>query len=1709
MPGPGTSPVRPRERGAAFILVLAVLLALLTLAGPLIYDATQQNVASTAHMARAEARAYAGAMARYARERLVAGHRAEEALRAEDRGGAPDNGEAPRLDTPEVDLPEEFRVAARLEDAAGMPLRDDEGHPLLHFADPRGVLVDLKVRDEQSYPNLLTAPPFLIAAVLGRTVLADDLGRDDTEIRVEDGSAFPEEQGYLLIDGEVVFYQQRVGNLFTGCRRGLPEGLQARGHREDAWVLDDRARRVAMLPFREQPPYGELPSPAAATYVKRLVSGQGPALTLEEVERLVERFSIHGRGFVAGGFGPPVTLERDFDPEEFMVEGRKDAALLVSSVQGCGSGTVVRITDGVNTEYRMVGANRAGGFRGGSGVLVLMEPPRNAYRRGATTVAPLLRHPVNVNAAPREVLVQIMEGLKTGLMGRSRGTLGRVGGTAAGIAADAMISARPVTGFKHLRLILEEARTTHPLVFTTLHAHAIYRNAVNPGDLSLSTSTVPFSFRSFDHYEISSAASVNDGAGMELARHRVREWVSLAPPGPLVRSLDTQADFEQPILRWWGARWTTTHPLPVARFMPFDAGVPYDRIPRMLHRFGSELDVLAAAGGGREREREEQADRISAEDGLFPDPETGDVRLLPARMPASGYVQHFDGPAGLLRDPQVPLDRIDPEGWLLDRGPFRFEAASRGGGRRRSTRRGRGSGGGSLVDRYAANPVRVDLWYQTDRSTGGRRVIFDLVGTDPEEDRIQLVLEGDGALRARVSGRTLDDPGDGFEEVAETLWYPQAGGFWQAFTWYHLGMAYRGTKPEDVSILVDGFKRGRSRYLTRLAGAVTADDTGFAVEDAEFWPQRGVARVGSEVISFERNGNSFEVVQLNGQPWGRGRRGTRAMAHPSGTPVSLFGYSTPPRTVDGRTGVVIPRGGGTLASNLGPMAVATFASNDQVSINVGGGPPGGPGTSVTLEVHDPAEPGGDVLDLVETSRGPGGLDAFPAAGGYVLIVSLSVTGFQGGGLEFAHYEQRSGNRLMGLSSVSPPNPSLGGGGGPQISVTRMVHPVRLVGMGTVPDQEPLACVFPLSIPVTDATGYAQPVSARGSTYDTWPEFVQVGQPDLVRLQEHDVEWIRYHHVDVVGGHLLCDEAAFLQSSGQALQTLYLGSGSIAGAHTVLRGTLPMREQCGTAALTDGRHLQGGDVVPCIRTVSHTRAAAINAPNVAVSGGSGTGATFPEAPVNGQRWSAAGWGDRVTIEEPNGAGRTRARVSWAGLDQRFQLQGLGGGGPGGGGGGAGGPTLPPDYTRYPGHGWIAFDRSPGREFRQRRRLPRDGRTENRTAYVRLLKFPSGELPFIGRGAEAAAGGAVDGIGAAGGRIDELRVADFEPDRYVVWDHGVLDLSAPDPGATSVAVDSGAEEVPIANVRWLFSNGGRGGARRYVLPDGREIRYEEEVRGLPRNTGGLVRIDEEIIAFREIGTGTGGAPALLNCQRGFMDTLAEEHGYGADVVFLEFIPVTMLEGGASPEDWELAVTGMRGFAREGTLLVNREMIHYTSISQNRFLMPPLRDAQRREVGGLLRGRYGTRPQAHGPESIVMEMPFRYWDRYAEREDSSEMSWYGLSLDLPGAFFQRIAFDEYRPGPATDIVVLARTQGDVPWYADPGTPGLFRFEESKEDLPARIMSTGTRLDVRVMFRYLSGALEPETMMQHDWKRTPELRALSVHYMRDPQVLARESGR
>jgi hypothetical protein len=764
--------------------------------------------------------------------------------------------------------------------------------------------------------------------------------------------------------------------------------------------------------------------------------------------------------------------------------------------------------------------------------------------------------------------------------------------------------------------------------------------------------------------------------------------------------------------------------------------------------------------------------------------------------------------------------------------------------------------------------------------------------------------------------------------------------------------------------------------------------------------------------------------------------------------------------------------------------VAQFVPNKEVVVNSSDPP-------IQWSVFDPAGPNGTSLTL-KLMQGYGNYNkSFQTSGGYIIMGGLApqttAAPNQTWIWELAYYTSFDGTYLSGIQPVpNPPNPDIAGSGGAGAILTS--QGVLYIHTGPLSNTSAthFCAVFPISVGLTSTTGYFTPKPRQGQTQNI-PEYVSLGEPDYDDIEStHKVEWIRYDHVDTSKNMLLCDDLANLQNTCNLVRLMPINPQPPPNASALLvRDGLQMRGQKATDIFGYSRtsgtpqlHETSEDVTPVFRVVTFP----------------GIGFVPPlqpnQQPTGVPGHAAPGWGDSVTLETANASVRKRFDISWSRDDH------------------------------------VSFGESPGQDFSQRQ-IPL-GAEENRDQYLRLLKFPSGELPRLQRPAKARAGGDIEGSPVVG-RLDELRVSPFQSDRFVVWDQSAMGLNSGqatfNSGSPKIdGITETANEIPIANTRWYLNALANlpGGATTgtgnspfvVILPDGRGIEYDAELTGLPNNDAGLVQIDDEIIAFRRIGRGAQGAPAILDCERGVFNTTAQKHGYGANVIFLDFLPATMLSQAITPSSSLLDIASEQGFATTGGLvMIDRELIHYTEIRGRSFAMPPILNEQGEETGGLFRGRFGTTTARHDNEALVIEMPFRYWDRWAESQDNPEISFYEFAVNRPGAWFEKFGYEERRPTSNVQLVALVRTQQDVPWCTDPtrASPKLMRFEgglaEDKSLLP--IGRHGTALEARFYVRWLGNSFDPITLTEHDWKTTPELRWAEVHYFDETQVLSRESSK
>ena len=343
--------------------------------------------------------------------------------------------------------------------------------------------------------------------------------------------------------------------------------------------------------------------------------------------------------------------------------------------------------------------------------------------------------------------------------------------------------------------------------------------------------------------------------------------------------------------------------------------------------------------------------------------------------------------------------------------------------------------------------------------------------------------------------------------------------------------------------------------------------------------------------------------------------------------------------------------------------------------------------------------------------------------------------------------------------------------------------------------------------------------------------------------------------------------------------------------------------------------------------------------------------------------------------------------------------------------------------------------------------------------------------------------------------------------------------------------------FANFAQQNQRGSRGGSVRNPFPYSRRSRDDLDA--------GLIRIGEEFIVYRGLEQRRQTMQIILqNCIRGVFNTEAVPHEQGEAAMFLGYVEMTVLRSGVTADAASLPVENSRGFAPQGYVAVFgdmetgtvREIIGYTEARGGRsqqgtgseLMMPQRVNAQQMKTllqnytsgqeedpdqggAGIFRGRFGTLAAGHASGSVVMRLPFRYWDRAVHNADNPELGYFQFPLNRHGAFFKSLSWSEYFPQKFLDIRVLARVDQRIGWDAEPGygKNGLFEFVGPRgKNQSNRIDMQGNLLEVRVFFEYRDGAFDP-LFNADGWKETPWLNKLRVDYVQPSQVLYHEEVR
>lgn len=223
-----------RDRGAALVVVLVVLMALVVIATPFAASMRLQEHSARNQQAQIEVENLGRSLRNEAIRQLN-----NVTSRAKDP-------------TPLWDSRSEW--ASIVPDAAAMgytEAADPKGNTISSLTDPRGYVGSVEITDEQGKINLNSCTALALGNLLASGLLEEPLADDADEIVLDDASRFYSDgkpgtlDGYVWVNGELIGYRHVAGNRLTGCERGVRgdniEFTEPRSHGRYSSVIDARA----------------------------------------------------------------------------------------------------------------------------------------------------------------------------------------------------------------------------------------------------------------------------------------------------------------------------------------------------------------------------------------------------------------------------------------------------------------------------------------------------------------------------------------------------------------------------------------------------------------------------------------------------------------------------------------------------------------------------------------------------------------------------------------------------------------------------------------------------------------------------------------------------------------------------------------------------------------------------------------------------------------------------------------------------------------------------------------------------------------------------------------------------------------------------------------------------------------------------------------------------------------------------------------------------------------------------------------------------------------------------------------------------------------------------------------------------------------------------------------------------------------------------
>ncbi len=1729
------------EQGFVLVLVLFILLGLFALTAPFLATARNADAASEFEKNDVQLRLALDAAGRHARLSLDETH--------------------PALDpTPYFDGLDEIEVS--------MDFPRDVFDP----ADPNGVGFGLDVVDVAGLVDVNSASPHVLGNLLGQVARlgAPTSGGGDS-LTLAGGTEFA--PGTVIsVDGELI-------RLAEPDKK--EEGAQLVSERGLGTVQDDEGAWQSTGP-RPPSTHGVgaavLGQQAFAPAIWRTLSADGEPQsisTLDEI-RAADQFALSG-GFdeasllllrrtatAFGGLGAGPVWQR---PTRLIGPLQAGLALSFRPAQGrwMGVGSTVRISDGVNTELRVIIQ------RGRDGRVYMDRVLDNDYEAFLTTVEVLARRPVNINTAPREVLVALFTNLT--LFGQNH----RIDEREARALAATIMESRPFTGMRDFaeRLVLpaggiDVLPSDAPMIPAAFDgdgsilddprdAAALFMNGLNANDARLGFATMPFGFTSRQVFELELRANVSAKSGIARASG-ARDRLELVVPQveELLTVIARQEDFEDQFRLTRAAPFWLTGPETTGRY---DGGVTPPS--RLIPNLGT-LEGQSYIPGISEPVVDGDGNPVPPVRTFASREEDGFVQLDPIRIEetqfTSGRMMHFDQESRTLEGRYLPDETI-----TLD------------------TTAEMVSWTGRLAPDVLA-PFNVSMWIRPE--SGGDGTLMSVGDRTEASDRVLLGMSGDSLVL-----RVLDGMGDhrdtAFQEVSE-IRFPIGSGAGipglPVGVWSHVSVDVRGNRPDQMNMLVNGNATGVERLgMTRLTGSVGTGDGTILVESTEGFPPVCALRIGNEIIEATVASETSFLIQHEfiGPNAGFGGRLSRVRfdvegsdsatptaeaaavitgSYAAGTPVIHYGYSLP-------LSRNVPSGQSVLAGELGPFrvgkAVGLPGDNSLEPIQVQG--PFGPITvgrgwgpevlgALNLSLGDAPEADPEGTDLMAGFNPNGGYAILsgPRLGPVNGLDPNSPDGAIVGGMEVIRYSGFSGNQLqvvarnVELQRIAEQEEDEGVLGGAHAFIFSWDLQILVGGAsGTAYDGDELLQMstfcYPISIGVPGASALSFAEATTGQS-----QFAQITRLD----DGEQTEWVRYDEIDLAASQLVRSDPGTLFRVHSMLHSLGDaevqgaggggGGGGGGGAGPGAGGAGP-----GGAGLGAGIGSGMGEGLGAAGSPpASSRASAPAAMTVARG-------PEPEASLAGTDW------DPSRGEDPNDEFPLSRAVASI-LNFRGALDTSIGSHP------AGALVLPVVQFTVPD---LAFER--GRPGAQDAVFIVDGDlgalgyplTIHRAHYPALARVihgfesePESQLatglassvePQGGFALGSACYVAFEGPvltptspGSGGGTTGLISDPRYLG-RMVKFPSGEMPRSArtmtigagagglADFGVASVTVDEVMFGSPVANAGWggsqpaVHAAGGALLLSARLGETGQSIQIQENVvrtssglvgqQGSPLgafpDSGGLLAVGEEIIAFTSSAAGSGSITVAPG-GRGMLGTRPQTHEVTEGVHWLEGWRCSALAGSITPGDAVIPLTSTEGFPSQGTALIGSELIHWTRVQGGALIMPRTADDDGEDDGigpGAFRGRFGTIPGGYASGTPVILFPCRYWDRYAPRFDGPELGYFGLHLDQPGAWWAGVTWQGEEPGVGGVELVVLQRGADVSWDADPEeTEGLLLLEDGTEAddlIPIGIQAD--RLEWRVFARYSQGAFDAEFGLQHGWKQTPRFDLLGVTYSAPGRVM------